>query len=1146
MNTHTSTGSNMTTDTSTNPTQPISAHRDDPPLKIITLNIKGLRNKTNQIKNLIRHFRPDFLLLQETNINTTKMKRWTELKLQPVAKEFFWTFDKHENHCRGVAIIRTSDNWTAKEHYFDQDGRIGKICIQKEHTEYNLYNIYAPAGNTHHNFFETLGKTIQLGTKTIIGGDFNATLDGYDRSSPDGQLTATKTRQLKQLIRTFDLHDPYRTSNPLGRETTFTSNLGHKTRIDRFLVTKGILTPNTEHIEDTREYTDHSAVFGTFGHEISKHNHKSPYWKFNNTLLNNKTYTDRIISIILDYTNNTPQQDIQEWWDTLKNTIKYTTIYFGKILKRQMNQQEKEYKEILNILKAGENNDEYIADIKGKLNSIEQTRLNGHLTRCRQATGLDSINTKELKDTIKHIETSTQKSRKITKIRDKDGNMTTDKEGIAQTFFDFYKRLYQHEATDIDMLNKYSEYAQPLHEDDKITIDQEISITDIENTIQTMNNGKSPGPDGLTVEFYKFFSPLLKNTLHKLFMAIHHTGKLCPSQNKSYITLIPKKDADHSLAKNFRPISLLNTDYKIITKTLANKIKPFLHTIIKSDQTCSIPGRTIEQNTHFIRDIIYYTKSTRNPAYILSIDQEKAFDRLAHNYIHKVLEKSNLGEYYRKWVKIIYSEPESCIIVNQEISEPFEIGKSVRQGCPLSAILYTLCLETFLESARKNPLIKGTKIPGYPNKKLVAYADDTTFFPANRKSIREIITNFREYGLGSGAKINVGKSKIMGIGGGTFDGKEINNLGLESVDSIKILGIEYNKTNKLPEAFWNRLLNKAERLVHKFNTLHTNIFDRAAITNTYITPVVFYTAKVHNPPSKFIQHFRTIIFRYILQTTNKQISYQSLSLPTQLGGAGLHDIRDKLDTAKIKLIDTILEKPNDYPFTNYYLGTKLIKFQKLDHTVPHFGGQSLPPFYKPYGDLIKNNPEIIGKGLESRKMLHHLAQKHTQHIPYETSITPQRLKVAAENIHNYNIRPQAKDITFKFIFDILPTQRNHICHLCKNHVENETRHLITKCKTLGPLIQEIMQQLQNSTEKHVHAEYALRSNLIPYTNHAQHTKNLQLLAETRLTIWTLRNTAKDTPHQPHMTEINNILQNYLYLASTYDKDVRSTATLDVS
>ena len=139
----------------------------------------------------------------------------------------------------------------------------------------------------------------------------------------------------------------------------------------------------------------------------------------------------------------------------------------------------------------------------------------------------------------------------------------------------------------------------------------------------------------------------------------HKKQTLPDSLSLSYITLIPKDNPDKTQMKNYRPISLLNVDYKIISKTITNKLQPYMSKLIHADQQCSIIGRKIQNHLHFIRDIITYTQEKQMHAAIISLDQEKAFDRVAHDYLFKTITAHNLGTYIETWIKTLYKNPQS-------------------------------------------------------------------------------------------------------------------------------------------------------------------------------------------------------------------------------------------------------------------------------------------------------------------------------------------------------------------------------------------------------------------------------------------------------------------------------------------------------
>ena len=127
-----------------------------------------------------------------------------------------------------------------------------------------------------------------------------------------------------------------------------------------------------------------------------------------------------------------------------------------------------------------------------------------------------------------------------------------------------------------------------------------------------------------------------------------------------------------------------------------------LDQIVHPDQTCAIPGRSIIDNCHLIRDILDYANLKNIDGILLSIDQEKAFDRRAHRYLFEVLKAFGLGENFVNWIQILYNNVSASVIVNHFISTPFSVLKSVRQGCCLSPLLYVLCLEPILIKIRKD------------------------------------------------------------------------------------------------------------------------------------------------------------------------------------------------------------------------------------------------------------------------------------------------------------------------------------------------------------------------------------------------------------------------------------------------------------
>ena len=145
-----------------------------------------------------------------------------------------------------------------------------------------------------------------------------------------------------------------------------------------------------------------------------------------------------------------------------------------------------------------------------------------------------------------------------------------------------------------------------------------------------MENNKSPGLDGPSTNFYKHFGPILGHELVHIYNYAFDHGELPLTQRRGIISLLFKK-GDRSLLKNRGPITLLNTDYKILTKALTNRLKHVLPYLVHTEQTACIPGRTINDNIRLIQDSITYANETSTPLALISLDQLKAFDKVSYS-----------------------------------------------------------------------------------------------------------------------------------------------------------------------------------------------------------------------------------------------------------------------------------------------------------------------------------------------------------------------------------------------------------------------------------------------------------------------------------------------------------------------------------
>ena len=220
----------------------------------------------------------------------------------------------------------------------------------------------------------------------------------------------------------------------------------------------------------------------------------------------------------------------------------------------------------------------------------------------------------------------------------------------------------------------------------------DVTFEEAYEAIKLMKNGKTPGSDGLPVEFYKKFFPIFGRDFVAMINVCNYLGRLSPSQRLSLITLLCKNREFHFFLNYWRPISLLNVDYKILSKSLSLRLKKAMPSIVHMDQTCSVIGRFIADNVHLLRNIFDFTEQKQIKCAFVNLDQAKAFDRVSIPYLLSVLQAFGFGPSFLRWIGLLYTDIHSSVIVNGHISPEFPVDRGVRQGCAISPLLYVLTI----------------------------------------------------------------------------------------------------------------------------------------------------------------------------------------------------------------------------------------------------------------------------------------------------------------------------------------------------------------------------------------------------------------------------------------------------------------------
>lgn len=344
-----------------------------------------------------------------------------------------------------------------------------------------------------------------------------------------------------------------------------------------------------------------------------------------------------------------------------------------------------------------------------------------------------------------------------------------------------------------------------LSEENKTFCDRDISENEVIAAIEGLKSGKSPGSDGIGIEFYKMYKKEVGPILVEVFRGMERTGLVQDRMVEGVITLIYKQKGSRLDLENYRPISLLNVDYKILTKLLANRMKRVIGEIVQPTQNYSVPGRDIVDTIGTVRDVIEYMKRDGAGGVVVGIDWNKAFDRVEHDYLYRVLERFGFGGRMVGSVRRLYGSARSRVKVNGVLTDSFEVGRSVRQGCPLSALLYAISVEPLATLIKRDEEVKGIELPFGGRCVINHYADDTTITVKDGDSVRRVLQLVGKYGRATGAKMNMNKSEIMYIG----DVERVE-VGLKVEERyMRVLGVYFGvESQEGRDAMWTGVINK--------------------------------------------------------------------------------------------------------------------------------------------------------------------------------------------------------------------------------------------------------------------------------------------------------------------------------------------------
>ncbi len=614
-----------------------------------SLNINGGASQLRklQVVNLALQKTLDVVFLQETHTTPASHAEWNRMMK---TTNFY---SDSNSRTAGVAFLLNPHFHPSKLSFKNIiPGHLASLEFVINNINFTLLNVYAPSNSTERQrFYARLGpymRQMDLHRCIIMAGDFNCTLQpNLDRNGAEPHPGPAKL--LAEIIRDFKLQDLWRQQNPTTHQFTWskiTNNQVSLARLDRIYINSSFfnLSPTTGILPSG--FSDHHLITVNYHSHLSLNRHS--FWKLNVTILENPSFRaafEDVWSVLLNQKHQFTDQRL--WWDNIKAQCRGFCQQFC-FLRTQEERRikasvEKEILQIQTNLKTRSSPQQELRlkDKKAFLNTIIENQTQGALKRLRfQQLNLLDTPTRYFFDFESQVPRP-----QITALKCPDNSVITHPEGIKREARLFFSNLYKTKEVDLNGVSHLFDGVSTLTPEQRQSLEKPLTLEELSIALKSLGKGKSPGIDGLPSEFFESFWDLIGPELLSVFQESLEKNELPLSCRRAVLTLLPKK-GDPLLISQWRPISLLCTDYKIFSKAIALRFSPFLKNIVDMDQTYCVPGRNIHDSISVIRDLIDVCDIYHESVGLVLLDQEKAFDYVSHEYLSEVLNQFGFGPFY--------------------------------------------------------------------------------------------------------------------------------------------------------------------------------------------------------------------------------------------------------------------------------------------------------------------------------------------------------------------------------------------------------------------------------------------------------------------------------------------------------------------
>ncbi|GJZ04462.1 RNA-directed DNA polymerase, eukaryota [Tanacetum coccineum] len=478
-----------------------------------------------------------------------------------------------------------------------------------------------------------------------------------------------------------------------------------------------------------------------------------------------------------------------------------------------------------------------------------------------------------------------------------DGKWQDNPKVIKSEFFLHFRKRFEKPSANRILIDM--NFPKTISIDQETELEGAVSKEEVKKAVWDCGSDKSPGPDGFSFGFYRKFWTCIENDVFAAVNYFFTFGDIPKGCNACFIALIPKVH-DANLVKDFRPISLIGSIYKIIAKILANRLVGVLGDIVNEVQSAFISDRQILDGPFILNEVIQWCKSKKKQSLIFKVDFEKAYDSVRWDFLDDVLKKFGFGNKWRDWIQKCLRSSRGSIIINGSPTEEFQFFKGLKQGDPLSPFLFILIMESLhlsFQSVVDVGLFKGIHLSPLVNLSHMFYADDAVFVGQwCDDNINTLVHVLECFFRASGLRINMSKSKIMGVNVGDDKIKvAASKLGCLILNTpFTYLGTKVGGNMSRVQA-WTEIIDKVKSRLSNWKLKSLSIGGRLTLLKSVLGSIPIFHMSIFKVPLTVLRSLESIRCQFfngheLKSNKSSWVKWNSVLAAKEKGGLGVSSL----------------------------------------------------------------------------------------------------------------------------------------------------------------------------------------------------------------------------------------------------------------